>query len=119
MKYNEEHIQQLIETVKTYQAKLQLYNHDDIHTFNTKLNRTIMYVILSMMYNRHLPATVFSNEEAAIIYIEDVLGREIMNLVGFNDTQWFEWINKSIYEKQKFPYNIINYIKIKLLHVEF
>lgn len=115
MKYNEEHVQQLIETIKDYQSKLQRYNHEDVHHFNTKLNRTIMYVILSVIYNKHLPHVVFSNQEDAVLYIEDILGREVMDLVGFSDKQWYEWINKSIVEKQRFPFNVINYIKEKLL----
>lgn len=115
MKYNEEHVKQLIDTIKQYQTQLQTYNHEDVHHFNTRLNRTIMYVILSVLYNKHLPSVVFSSEEDALMYIEDVLGREVMDLVGFTDTQWYEWINRSIIEKQKFPYNLINYIKERFI----
>lgn len=111
MKYDEQNVQQLIESIRDYQQKLEQYNHDDIHRFNTKLKRTIVYVILSVIYNRHLPNTVFVNESDAVAYVHDVLGEEVANVVGFSDKEWFVWLNRSIKEKQKFPYNVINKIK--------
>lgn len=113
MKYNEDNVQQLILSVKKHQEDLNKYKHIDIQRYNQKLNQTIVYVILSVIYNNHLPSTVITDEDAARRFVEDVIGIEVTDLVGFTNEQWLDWINKSIREKQRFPFNIIN--KIKLL----
>lgn len=116
MKYNEEHVQQLIQSVKKYQTELDKHNHDDIKRYNQKLNQTIVYVILSVIYNNHLPSTVITGEREARAFVEDIIGIEVTELVGFTDKQWLDWFNKSIKEKQRFPFNIINKIKTLLRH---
>lgn len=110
MKYKEENIKALIQSIKEYQSKLHEYNHDDTKRFNTKLNMTIVRVILSVIYNNHLPSTIFIHSSSAKEYVVEVLGEEVTELVGFDDEQWLRWLNKSITEKQKFPYNVINKI---------
>lgn len=111
MKYNEQNVKQLIETVKQYQTTLQTHDHVEIERYKQKLNRTIVYVILSVLYNKHLPSTIITDSSNARKYVEEIIGKEVADLVGFTDEQWRDWINKSVYEKQRFPYNLINKIK--------
>jgi len=111
MKYDEDQIKALIVAIKAYQNKLKDYNHKDIDQYIAKLNITLVRVILSVVYNNHLPSTIITSDEEARNFIVDILGEEVTNLVGKTDAEWKAWINKSIHEQQKFPYNIINKIK--------